>query len=138
MEFNFYKYVVDHMKWSMDTFGIGQRTEGLLKHISKEMEEVRESPNDLTEWIDIIILALDGAWRAGYSPLQICMALVQKQQANMLRKWPAQTSEDQPTEHIKPLSYCPCHLPEVHGHLEKNCPHYVEPASGSIDNTDRE
>lgn len=28
-----------------------------------------------------------------------------------------------------PPKTCRCHLPQVHGHLEKDCPYYVAPTS---------
>ena len=43
---------------------------------------------DLYEWIDIVLLALDGAWRAGYSPATIAEALEAKQSKNENREWP--------------------------------------------------
>lgn len=50
-------------EWSHRTFGPGTRTSGVLDHIRKELAEVEKDPYDLSEWIDIAILALDGAWR---------------------------------------------------------------------------
>lgn len=60
------QWMMTFVPWSSKTFGPGMRTEGLLKHIAKEMDEVRKNPSDVTEWIDIAILALDGAWRASF------------------------------------------------------------------------
>jgi hypothetical protein len=51
--------------FSLRTFGPGQRTHGVLDHIRKELAEIEAKPADLTEWVDVILLALDGAWRAG-------------------------------------------------------------------------
>lgn len=75
-------------EWSERTFGPGHRTAGVLDHIRKELKEIEESPLDLSEWIDVAILAFDGAWRAGYSPEEIAAALVAKQIKNEARKWP--------------------------------------------------
>lgn len=86
--------------WSLRTFGKGKRTEGICKHIEKGLAEIRSAPDDLTEWIDVIILALDGAWRAGHSPVQIINALIEKQAINLQREFPMPTSEDEPSEHI--------------------------------------
>lgn len=52
------------------TFGPGHRTEGVLKHIETEIEEVRKAYADddldelVKEWTDIAILGLDGLIRA--------------------------------------------------------------------------
>lgn len=51
------------MEWSEKTFGPGMRTEGITAHIRKELLEIEEDPNSLEEWIDVMILAFDGAWR---------------------------------------------------------------------------
>lgn len=74
--------------WSEQTFGPGERTEGVVNHIRKELIEVLAKPEDLSEWIDVVILALDGAWRIGATPEQIIEALVAKQTKNENRQWP--------------------------------------------------
>lgn len=74
--------------FSLETFGPGQRTAGVLDHIRKELLEIEAAPNDLAEWIDVAILAFDGAWRTGASPEQIVRALLDKQLKNEARKWP--------------------------------------------------
>jgi hypothetical protein len=77
-----------HIDFSLETFGPGGRVEGILEHIEEEMEEVRETPEEIEEWIDLVMLALDGAQRQGYSPVQIATALYQKQKKNEERDWP--------------------------------------------------
>jgi len=94
------EYVKEHKGWSLAAFGEGKHTEGLLRHIEKECIEVRKVPSDLFEWIDIVILAIDGAWREGYTPEQIASALMEKQNINKAREWPKMVA-DQPTEHIR-------------------------------------
>lgn len=75
-------------EFSERTFGPGARTAGVLDHIRKELAEVEASPGDVTEWVDLVILALDGAWRAGHQPQAIVDALVAKQERNEGRTWP--------------------------------------------------
>ena len=98
---NLKTYIEKQMAWSKKTFGPGMRTEGILKHIAHESDEIRKKPGDLLEWIDVMILALDGAWRAGYSAQEIMTALLYKQTVNFSRSWPPPGPEDQPNEHIK-------------------------------------
>lgn len=74
--------------FSLKTFGPGERTAGVLDHIRKELAEVAADPGDVMEWIDLVILALDGAWRAGHQPVAIVDALVAKQTRNEGRTWP--------------------------------------------------
>jgi hypothetical protein len=93
-------YIARQKEWSELTFGSGQRTIGIIKHIESELKEIQSSPNDLFEWIDVIILALDGAWRAGFTAAQITQALENKQEKNFTRKW-EKSPEDQPTFHKK-------------------------------------
>ena len=75
-------------EWSEATFGPGDRLHGLLDHLRKELVEIEESPADVTEWLDVVILALDGAWRSGHTPDQIAAALNAKYEKNRNRKWP--------------------------------------------------
>ncbi|MCT7342173.1 DUF550 domain-containing protein [Pseudomonas aeruginosa] len=70
------------------SFGPGSRAAGVVDHIRKELREIEEAPGDLAEWIDVVILALDGAWRTGATPAQIIDALVAKQTKNEARTWP--------------------------------------------------
>ena len=51
--------------WSLQTFGPGRRTLGLISHIRKELQEIEADPMDPMEKIDLCILCLDGAWRTG-------------------------------------------------------------------------
>jgi hypothetical protein len=97
---NLFEFINRQRRWSKNTFGDGARTEGILKHIEKEILEVRDAPSDLSEWCDIVILALDGAWRAGHSPAEICRALESKQAKNMTRVY-LRTSDDVPSEHVR-------------------------------------
>ena len=95
------EFIKRQIKWSKKTFGEGRRTLGVTDHIKKELEEIRSDPDDLEEWIDVIILAFDGAWRTGHSPGEIINALRDKQLKNIKRQWPDLKDDDVPVEHIK-------------------------------------
>ena len=88
-------------EWSERTFGPGPRAAGVVDHIRKELREIEAKPTDLSEWIDVVILALDGAWRSGATPQQIIDALVAKQAKNEARDWPdwRTQSPDKAIEH---------------------------------------
>lgn len=99
----------DHLarqkEWSLDTFGPGTRLNGILDHIAKELEEIRSDPTDVSEWVDVIILAFDGAWRAGWEPQEIIDAIKAKQTKNEARTWPdwRTQSADKAIEHDRTL-----------------------------------
>jgi len=98
------EYAEQHKKWSYETFGEGAHTEGLCKHIEKEVNEIRTATSAgeaLYELADIIILAIDGMLRLGYSPTNIEVALLHKQRVNAKRKYPKITDENEPTEHVR-------------------------------------
>lgn len=86
--------------WSLATFGPGDRLGGVLDHIRKELIEIEMDPTGF-EWIDVLILALDGAWRAGHEPQTILDAWVNKQTKNENRVWPdwRTMSADKAIEH---------------------------------------
>lgn len=89
--------------FSKATFGPGERTLGIIDHIESELKEIKEKPYDLYEWVDIILLALDGAWRAGHSPEAISKALEEKQEKNENREWPDWRTSDhnKGIQHVK-------------------------------------
>lgn len=88
LSFDLVAHLHRQREFSARTFGPGARTAGVLDHIRKELTEIEARPADLSEWIDVALLALDGAWRAGYSPEDIALALAEKQVKNESRKWP--------------------------------------------------
>lgn len=90
-------------EFSLATFGPGARTEGVLDHIAKELDEIRSTPTDISEWVDVIILAFDSAWRAGWEPQQILDAIVAKQHRNEARTWPDWRTADpsKAIEHVR-------------------------------------
>lgn len=100
--------LVQHLRrqaaFSERTFGPGDRTAGVCDHIRKELREVEADAAagvpTLAEWIDVIILAFDGAWRSGATPEQIVVALVAKQTKNEGRRWPDWRTAD-PTKAIE-------------------------------------
>lgn len=101
--FDLIAYLERQWSWSAKTFGPGRRTGGVTQHIEKECAEIRAKPDDLEEWADVIILGLDGFWRAAPSKeiaLQRLGQILQaKQDKNFARKWPAPVDEDTAVEH---------------------------------------
>lgn len=102
-QFDLESFIKEQIEFSNKTFGPGTRLEGVLKHIDKEAVEVWESKGALDEWVDIIILAIDGAWRSGATPPEIVKALQAKLERNKSRNWPDWRSQpiNSPIEHIR-------------------------------------
>ena len=66
--FDLLEYLDRQRRFSERAFGPGPRPAGVIDHIRKELIEIEAAPDDLKEWIDVVTLALDGAWRAGHRP----------------------------------------------------------------------
>ncbi len=92
--------------WSRKTFGPGRRTLSITDHIRKELAEIEADPDDVLEWIDVAILALDGAWRAGWEPDEVIAQIKRKQAINEGREWPdwRTGSEERAIEHVREVS----------------------------------
>jgi hypothetical protein len=88
-------------QWSRATFGEGYRMVAILQHIRDELAEVKAKPDDPVEWIDVALLALDGAWRCRNLDADSVMALmVEKMRKNRTRKW-APVTGDEPCRHVE-------------------------------------
>lgn len=104
-------YVARQIEWSEKTFGPGERNEGISDHIRKELKEIEADPDNVMKWIDVITLALDGAWRRlvrqGYSHKTAATTLEglleAKFQKNQARQWPdwRTTNPDKAIEHVR-------------------------------------
>jgi hypothetical protein len=96
-------HIARQIVFSAKTFGPGSRLRGILDHVQKELKEIEAEPSSLEEWIDLIILGLDGVWRAGFTPEEICAALEAKQLKNEGRKWPdwRDCNAEEAIEHIR-------------------------------------
>jgi hypothetical protein len=99
--FDLIAHLTRQRAFSERTFGPGPRAMGVLAHIRKELREIEDDPTNLVEWIDVILLAFDGAWRAGHSPAAIAEVLDAKQTKNEARDWPDWRTlpADVPIEH---------------------------------------
>ncbi len=86
--------------WSSKNFGSAIRTKMTTDHIRKELIEIEDNPTDLVEWIDVIILGLDGYWRAGGDPLELMDRLEAKQRINLTRTY-IDHGENRAVEHVR-------------------------------------
>jgi len=108
-------HLVRQITFSLKAFGPALRTGGVIDHIRKELVEVSENPHDLSEWIDIAMLALDGAWRHAVRngrthediAREVAAALQAKLAKNEKRTWPdwRLLSEDKAIEHDRTGEY---------------------------------
>lgn len=110
------QHLVRQMAFSHATFGPGERREGVIDHIRKELAEVDAAGGDASEWVDVVILALDGLTRRlAYvggeradpeTVAQIAVNMIrQKQTRNESRVWPDwRTAEpNKAIEHVRTL-----------------------------------
>lgn len=81
-------------EWNLRTFGPGMRTAGTVDHIRKECCEIEANPTDPKEWVDIILLGINGLVRQGRSPLEIISEIHGKHEINENRDWPDWRSTD--------------------------------------------
>lgn len=117
--------LAEHMKrqmaFSRATYGPGERTQGVCDHIAKEIEEIENSPDGglrSNEWVDVVILGLDGMWRAlaeeGTTwediPHVIAHLICCKQDRNEQRDWPDWRTADpnKAIEHVRSKDREPC------------------------------
>ena len=77
----------DQRAWSLEAFGPNEHTAQLIGHIESELLEIADAPEDVSEWVDVVIIALDGAMRAGHTSQEVIDALVAKQALNRRRRW---------------------------------------------------
>lgn len=92
--------------WNLKAFGPGTRTEGTLDHIRKELNEIEADPNDPEEWVDVVLLALNGLMRLDYTGDQILDLIDAKIRKNVERTWPDWEKADpnKAIEHVKGLN----------------------------------
>ena len=99
---NLYQHILRATAFSRATFGPGKRMKGVIDHIQKELVEVEKSGGAASEWVDVVILGLDGLTRelmfsddGAYAPrdpkdvAEIACAMIEgKQSRNEARVWP--------------------------------------------------
>ena len=102
--FDLLEYLDRQRRFSERAFGPGPRPAGVIDHIRKELIEIEAAPDDLKEWIDVVTLALDGAWRAGHRPDEIVAQLEATLTRNEAREWPDWRTADteKAIEHVRP------------------------------------
>lgn len=112
MKLNGHTYVdmVGHVRrqqqFSIKNFGPigqGQKPEGVIKHLEKEIAELKLDPNKSDEWYDVIILGFDGLIKNGLSPEEIVDGLRAKLTKNENRTWPdwRKLKPDEAIEHVR-------------------------------------
>ena len=108
------QHLIRQMAFSHATYGPGERTQGVCDHIRKELVEVLEGGGEAAEWVDVVILALDGLTRRlAYAtgeradPKMVaeiaCNMIEGKQTRNEARQWPdwRTQSQDRAIEHVR-------------------------------------
>ncbi|SDP92281.1 Protein of unknown function [Phyllobacterium sp. YR620] len=114
MIFDLIQHLRRQSTFSQATFGPGERTLGNLDHIRKELIEIEKDPHDLKEWVDVMLLAFDGAMRHGYSPEAISATIMAVQTRNENRIWPdwRTMSHDHAIEHDRTADDVKAEVPQ--------------------------
>ncbi len=107
-------HLTRQMAWSRATFGPGESRDRVLDHLTKEIAEVRGSGGESAEWVDLVILSLDGLTRrlwaaSNYEKSADEIAetavkmIVGKQGRNERRDWPDWRTSDpsKAIEHVR-------------------------------------
>lgn len=93
---DFESHLKRQMAFSRATFGPGERREGVTDHIRQEIDEVLADGGP-QEWVDLVLLSMDGLWRSLYYSKQYDWATIaeisaklieRKQSKNEQRDWP--------------------------------------------------
>lgn len=108
------QHLLHQILFSERTFGPGTRTVGVSEHIRKELDEVAEEKSALgaaSEWVDVVILAMDGlsralraaGWAPGEAAEMACRMIQIKQSRNEQRDWPdwRTADPDKAIEHFR-------------------------------------
>lgn len=69
--FDLASFIAQQKSFSSQAFGPGSRQVGIANHILQECDEAEAEPGDLSEWVDIMLLSLDCAWRSGLEPVDV-------------------------------------------------------------------
>lgn len=108
------QHLIRQMAFSHATFGPGERTAGVIDHIRKELVEVSEANGEASEWVDVVILALDGLTRRlsyvrgdradpEHVARMACDMIKGKQTRNEGRTWPdwRTAAPEKAIEHVR-------------------------------------
>lgn len=99
MRYDLSEHLCRQIAFSRSTFGPGPRTAGVIDHIRKELDEVVEAGGAPEEWVDVVILALDGLTRSilfadggcgstDDAAAEAALMIREKQGINERRSWP--------------------------------------------------
>jgi hypothetical protein len=91
LQLNWDSYLLRHIEWGWLTFGTpeeGRGPRGPLDHALKEVAEIEASPKDIVEWIDAIILTIDGYFRAKGDPDVLKLNRIQYLATVEHQSWP--------------------------------------------------
>lgn len=84
-------------EWAFETFK-GQKIDGKLKHMKKEIDEIIENPDDIIEWADVMLLFLNASKQQGLDMDQILDACKEKFEIIKKREW-QEPDEDGTIQH---------------------------------------
>ena len=73
-------------EWAKKTFK-DSSISSTIAHLRDEIDEIEESPDEIEEWADVIILYMNAAYYSGHSMDDILIAVHKKFEKNKNRSW---------------------------------------------------
>lgn len=89
-----------HRAWSNETFGADRGPLGSLRHLIKEAGEAIETPDDVTEYADCLLLVWDAAARAGFDRAALIRAASDKLVVLEKRTY-ERLPDGKPSQHVR-------------------------------------
>lgn len=83
---NWSEFQKKQYKWSIETFGKSS-LESNIDHLRDELAEVIETPEDIEEWADVMLLYMNALSFAGHTMDDVLEAVHKKYEKNKKRKW---------------------------------------------------
>ena len=97
---DFFKVMENWAKWSDSVWGENRPPNGTVNHLVEEAAELAENPTDIMEYVDVIMLAVDGLRQAGFDFAEFTDAAIKKLAINKAREW-GPVDENGVSRHVK-------------------------------------
>ena len=94
-----FKMLTDWAAWSDSVWGEGRSPAGAINHLAQEVDELRSSPQNIMEHVDVIMLAMESLRLAGFDVAELVDAAAKKLEINKQREW-GPVDDDGVSQHV--------------------------------------